>query len=108
MICFPHMNKLALRSIRHIVFKEDGIWYAVALELNIVESGDDPREALILLFEAVKGYVTSAFKNNLSADVLNQTPDGEYETLWRKLQAHMQIPSPYTVFTHGESTLANL
>jgi hypothetical protein len=44
----------------------------------------------------------------LSTDILNQTPDAEYDNLWSKLQAHKPIPSPYTVFTHGESTLANL
>ena len=102
------MNNLPQGSVRYIVFKEDSAWFAVALEFNIVESGDDPQEALILLFEAIKGYIASAVKNNIASEVLYQVPAEEYENLWTKLAAHKPIPSPFSVFTHGETSLVNL
>ena len=48
-------------SVRYIVFKEKDTWYAVGLEFNIVESGDDPQMTMFGLFEAITGYV-EAFK----------------------------------------------
>ncbi|NOY35410.1 MAG: hypothetical protein GXP44_00560, partial [bacterium] len=45
-----HKNSLQKGNVRYIVFKDGATWYAVALEFNIVESGDDPREVLMLLF----------------------------------------------------------
>jgi len=103
----PIMNNQGQKSVRYIVFKEEGSWHAVALEFNIVESGDDPREVLIMLFEAIKGYIDSAIKNNIP-EVLNQKPAEEYENLWKKLSKHEPVPSPFSVFTHGETNLANL
>ena len=79
-------NTLQKGSVRYIVFKEEDTWYAVALEFNIVESGDDPREVLMLLFEAVEGYVRSARKYKARPAVLNQKADEEYEQLWKTLQ----------------------
>ena len=79
-------NTLQKGSIRYIVFKEADTWYAVALEFNIVESGDDPREVLMLLFEAVEGYVRSARKYKARPAILNQKEDKEYEQLWQALQ----------------------
>ena len=79
-------NTLQKGSVRYIVFKEEDTWYAVALEFNIVESGDDPREVLMLLFEAVEGYVRSARKYKARPAVLNQKTDEEYEQLWKTLQ----------------------
>ena len=94
-------------SVRYIVFKEKGIWYAVALEFNIVESGEDPQLALFRLFEAMKGYLES-FKKVKGARpyTLNQEVEEEYESLWNKLRAKKSIKSPYTVHSFGEQNLA--
>ena len=103
-------NTLQKGSIRYIVFKEKDTWYAVALEFNIVESGDDPREVLMLLFEAVEGYVRSARKYKARPAILNQKADEEYEKLWKILQTQKEgvkskqrIPM---VATFGRQSLA--
>jgi len=105
-----YKNTLKTGSVRYIVFKEDSKWYAVALEFNIVEEGDDPREVLLLLFEAIQGYVKSAIKIKARPQILNQKSDKEYEDLWSVLQrkktsmvAEKNIPS---VYTFGERALA--
>src|SRR3989344_2218213 len=96
-------NTLQKGSVRFIVFKEEATWYAVALEFNIVESGDDPREVLVLLFEAVQGYLNSFRKAKVRPHVLNQKADPEYERLWKQLETKKYQPlrSPYTVYTFG-------
>jgi hypothetical protein len=78
-------NTLENGSVRHIIFKQDGVWYGVALEFNIVEEGDNPVEVMASLFEAIQGYVQTAQKCKMSAAPLNQTPDKEYQKLWEKL-----------------------
>lgn len=85
------------------MFKERDAWYAVALEFNMVESGDDPREVLLRLFEAVRGYVRSARKAKLSSDILNQEPDPEYEAMWEG----RKTPKP-SIYTFGEQPLRAL
>lgn len=69
-------------SVRNLIFREGATWFGVALELNIVESGDSPQEVMLLLDEAVRGYVEGARKAKLSFSVLNQSVDPEYEKLW--------------------------
>lgn len=95
-------------SVRFIVFKEAQTWYAVALEFNIVESGDDPREVLALLLGAVKGYLHSFKKAKARPHILNQQPDKEYENLWKQLEnkTYRATKSPYMVHTFGEQQLA--
>lgn len=106
-------NTLQKGSVRYIVFKKKGRWYAVALEFNIVEAGDDPREVLLSLFEAIQGYVKSARKINARPYILNQNPDKEYETLWMTLQNKKQQkegsrePMPL-VYTFGERQLVGV
>ncbi len=73
-------NTLKRGSVRYIVFKENNIWYAVGLEFNIIESGDTPQEALLLLFEALTGYIEAARKIK-AKNVLNQKVDPEYEKM---------------------------
>lgn len=70
-------------SVRSIIFSEKKEWFGVALEFNIVESGDSPEEVMLLLDEAIKGYVESSRKSKLSIGILNQKVDPEYEKLWR-------------------------
>ena len=67
-------NTLQKGSVRTIIFKEKGQWFGVALDFNIVEAGDDPREVMIMLDEAIRGYVDSARKAKLRPHVLNQAP----------------------------------
>ena len=102
-------NTLQNGSVRFIIFKEEGAWYGVALEFNIVEQGDDPQEVLFLLFEAMAGYVESAKKAKARPHILNQTPDPEYEKLWNTLEGKKDSTDYYdesnlthlSVLTHG-------
>ena len=103
------MNTPKKGSIRCIIFKDGNTWYGVALEFNIVEAGDDPREVLLSLFEAIRGYVKSAQKIKARLHILNQKTDTEYEDLWNKLQEKKGVPlSKYLppVYTFGERPLA--
>jgi hypothetical protein len=94
-------------QFRHIVFKDKGIWYAVALELNIVESGEDAKIAYFNLLQATEGYIQAVAKvrgtNNYHA--LNQTPAKEYETLWAMLHASKPVKSPYQIGMYGVSAV---
>src|SRR3989344_7310139 len=76
-------NTTTSGSVRNVIFQNDGVWYGAALEFNIVETGDSPQEVMLLLDEAVKGYVEAAQKTKSSMSVLNQEVDPEYEKLWR-------------------------
>lgn len=69
-------------SVRTVIFEEGGEWFGAALEFNIVEKGDSPQEVMMLLDNAVKGYVEASGKSKLSMGVLNQEVDPEYEALW--------------------------
>lgn len=70
---------------RFIIFRDGGAWYAVCLEFNIIESGDTPQEAHLLLLDAVGGYIESARKFKDAGQILNQKTDSEYEKMWRQL-----------------------
>ena len=78
-------NTVDKGSVRYIVFKEDDTWYAVGLEFNIVEEGEDPNLAMYNLFEAMNGYVNTARKVKARPFALNQVPDEEYEQMWNGL-----------------------
>ena len=95
-------------SVRYIVFKEGDIWYAVALEFNIVESGNDQHEVLKSLFSAIKGYVDSLKTVGGLRDFgsLNQKPSKEYEDLWKNINAPKPIKSPYQISNFGVANLA--
>jgi len=104
-----YKNTIQSGSVRYIVFKEGKTWYATCLEFNITESGDDPREVLMLLFEAIGGYVSSVKKAKARPVVLNQKPAKEYEELWNRLQSSKykkSMKSPYTVETFGNLSIA--
>lgn len=77
-------NTLEKANIRYLIFREGDTWYGAALELNIVEDATDPREAFVLLMEAVYGYIEGARRIKGGEDVLNQEPDPEYEALWQR------------------------
>jgi hypothetical protein len=101
------MNTPTEGSVRCIVFREDDIWYGVALEFNIVVEGDDSDVVMFELQEAIRGYVEAEkkVKGSVSHDPLNQKPDEEYENLWVSLQERKPIPSPYQVKYYGVSTI---
>ncbi len=100
-IVTKHKNTLQRGSVRFIVFEESGVWYAAALEFNIVESGDTPAEAMLLLFEAVSGYVEAARKVKLRPSVLNQAANPEYEDMWDNRRGNK-------VFSSGELSIGGL
>ena len=104
-------NTLHQGSVRTITFKEDDTWYAVALEFNIVTEGDTPETASFSLGEAIKGYLESLQNSKVGGlrteAILNQTPDPEYEELWKKLESNTPVPSPYQIHSFGKVLLAN-
>ena len=59
------MNTYQKGSVRTIIFKDKDTWVGVALEFNIVETGDDPREVFLMLDEAIRGYIISAKKSKI-------------------------------------------
>jgi predicted RNase H-like HicB family nuclease len=95
-----YKNTLQRGSVRFIVFREKGAWYGTCLEFNIVESGDTPQEAMLLLFEAAEGYLESARRIKARPSILNQKPDSEYESLWDDLQGRRKIRTKQ-IFTFG-------
>ena len=102
------MNTLHKGTVRYIVFrdKEKHTWYAVGLEFNIVESGDDPRIALLNLFDALDGYVQSMQKvKGVRAAPLNQKTDPDYEVLWSVVTSPTKIRSPFVISTYGVTTV---
>lgn len=105
-----YKNTLQRSSVRYIVFREDKTWYAVGLEFNIVETGDDPREVLLSLLEAIQGYAKSAEKIKARPHILKQTCDAEYEKLWKRLQEKKERPveDAPVVYTFGQRELVAL
>ena len=81
-----YKNTFKRGSVRYIIFKENNIWYGVALEFNIVEEGDNPTEVMAFLFEAIQGYIETAKKLKMRPMPLNQKPDKEYKELWDELE----------------------
>ena len=100
-----HKNTLQKGTVRYIIFQETNAWYGVALEFNIVEAGDDPREVLVRLLEATSGYLLSARKIKARPPILNQSPDPEYEALWEKLETPSGRSIPYNIYTYGRQVL---
>ncbi len=106
-----NQNTLQKGSLRYIIFREEGVWYGVGLEFNIVESADTPDEALFLLLEATRGYLKSAQKAKARINhILNQKTDPEYEDLWDSLEVKKsnkeEVPS--NVFTFGSMSNRSL
>lgn len=96
-----YKNTLQRGSVRFITFREGDTWYGVCLEFNIVESGSTPREAFILLAEAVQGYLESARKIKARPHILNQKSDREYEELWLASQESDHHKKPSSVYMSG-------
>jgi predicted RNase H-like HicB family nuclease len=102
-----YKNSLKKGSVRYIIFKEDEVWYGTCLEFNIVESGDTPQEAMLLLFEAIQGYLESAKKIKARPNILNQKPDPEYEKMWDELKEQKeQREETGSVFSFGQMLIS--
>ncbi len=100
-----YKNTLQKGSVKILVFSEKSAWYAAALEFNIVEAGETPQEAMLLMFEATQGYLESAKKIKARPQILNQVPDAEYALMWREnVEAKKQSPS---VFFAGTMNVLN-
>ena len=93
-------------QFRHIVFKDKNVWYAVALEFNIIESSDDPRLAYFNLLQAVDGYIAAMrkIKGVRNFNALNQVPAEEYQKLWDILNSVKSVKSPYPINSFGVSS----
>ena len=70
-----YKNTLQKGSARFIIFREGDSWYGVCLDFNIIEAGDTPQEAMLLLSEAIEGYLESARKVKARPYILNQKLD---------------------------------
>jgi len=100
------MNTTKTGKFRHIVFRDGDMWYAVALEFNIIESADDPRLAYFSLLQAVDGYLNSLRKvKGARFGSLNQAADPEYEKLWKNLHSPKPVKSLYEINMYGVSAV---
>lgn len=100
------MNTYQRGSVRTIIFKDNDVWVGVALEFNLVETGDDPREVFLMLDEAIRGYVISTKKSKIHPSILNQVSDKEYEALWKNLNSSKLVKSPYQIYSFGERIIS--
>lgn len=91
-------------QVRTLIYEEGGVWYGVALEFNIVETGDSPQEVMIMLDEAIAGYVETAHKKKLSIGVLNQSVDSFFEELW--ISGQEKKNQKQKVYSTGRQPLA--
>lgn len=99
-------NTLDRGRIRWIVFHDEGTWFGVAIEFNLIVEADNPDTALFELHQAVQGYVKAARKSKMRPVVLNQIPAGEYGLLWKILNrdtpAHQETSiDPKEVYSFG-------
>lgn len=83
------MNTVKRGTYRWMIYKEGDTWLGIALEFNIVVTGEDPRLVELELQEAVIGYLESAkrlkgFRTEQVNKLLNQKTDKEYEVRWTK------------------------
>lgn len=92
-------------SVRVIVYKDEKekCWYGVALEFNLVVSGDTKEEVQYELSEAIAGYIETLrnIKGLKDFSPLNQTPNTLHEKMWNSIEANKKVPSPYKIEFHG-------
>ncbi len=103
-----------------MIYKEGDTWVGVALEFNIVVTGEEARLVELELQEAVIGYLESTkklkgFRTNQVNSLLNQKTDDEYETKWIKATrtfsstGNKPVVSPLSdVYKAGIANLANV
>lgn len=107
------MNTPRRGTYRWMVFRDGDFWVGVAIEFNIVVTGDEPHIVEIELQEAVLGYLESAKKikgcrTSQVNGILNQRADREYEEKWMKAtQPQKEVVSPFSdIYKAGISNLA--
>ena len=100
-----YKNNLQKGSVRFIIFRDGDSWYGVCLDFNIVEAGDTPQEATLLLSEAVEGYLESARKIKARPYILNQKSDPEYEEMWNKIEEKKNLSKE--VFSFGSFNITS-
>ena len=90
-------------AIRYIVFKEDEVWYAVALEFSVVVDAETPEEALLCLFEAITLVLEEKEEAEREGKKLFiPAPNPEYENLWIQFTDQSgPSQSPYKIYTAG-------
>ncbi len=87
-------NTLQKGSVRYVIFKERDTFFGVALEFNVIVEAASQIEAIVLLNEAVQGYLESARKLKLRPHILNQITLPEYEQMWEEIQGKRIKRSP--------------
>jgi len=102
-----YKNTLQRGTIRYLIFKEGDVWYATGLEFNIVESGNSVQEAILLLFEALAGYVEAARRIKARPNILNQKSDTEYEEMWQKRREE-KFSQSRKIFSSGELSIGQI
>ena len=102
-----YKNTLQRGSVRYLIFKEESVWYAAGLEFNIVESGDTAQEAMLLLFEALAGYVEAAKRIKARPNILNQKSDSEYEEMWQR-RGEEKFSQSKNIFSFGELSVGQI
>lgn len=89
-------------QVRVVVYKErdNEVWYATALELNLTVDSDNKSSVVLELEQAVVDYIQSAQEIG-DVTLLNQTPDPEILELWEKRMNNQtdSIESPYIPFS---------
>ena len=104
------MNTVQKGSVRCMVFKDGNTWYAVALEFNIVEEGDNPTELMSSIIEAAQGHLEVVRKLNLPDDLLNRhAPKGYWDRYYKavgEIKKNKRVTSPYNflVFPYAART----
>ena len=90
-------NSVQKGEVRVVAFKKRGIWHAVALEFNIVETGKSFDQVWISLHRAMGGYLEAIRKANIRPFPLNQTPLKEYSDIWKAEPGKKKsnVPSPF-------------
>ena len=112
------MNTVKNGRYRWMIFKDGNDWVGVALEFNIVVTGEDPRVVEVELQEGVLGYLESAkklkgFRASQVNSLLNQKANDEYEEKWARARRIFTAPkkdgviSPLSgIYKAGVSSLA--
>ena len=105
-------NTLQKGDVRYVIFKEKDTFFGVALEFNVIVEAASQIEAIVMLNEAIHGYLESARKFKLRPHVLNQVPDSEYEAMWKIAQNNRLVKttpratSKTSVLSSGQFNLA--
>lgn len=109
------MNTTKHGKYRWMIYREGDAWVGVALEFNIVVTGNDPQVVDIELHEAVLGYLESAQKiKGVRAQqinlLLNQETEKEYEDKWSRATQTKHVPSPLSdeFYKAGVANLATV